>query len=168
MANLYKHSEAAGWSTGNRAPLEIDTDDGRIYINRTGTREAIDTDAVEILAAADTLTAEESGKTVFLDLVGGFTVTLPAVAVGLKFSFIVKTAPTTAYIIAGAAGDLLIGQAHSSTGGDADSETTAGADQLNFVASTALAGDRADFVSDGTYWYVQAFSDADGGITFTG
>ena len=39
------------------------------------------------LTAARTLLATENGATVFLNLVGGFTVTLPAAASGLFFRF---------------------------------------------------------------------------------
>ena len=51
---------------------------------------------VENVTATNVITAAESGKTFFLNAVGGFTSTLPAVAAGLRFRFIVKTAPTTA------------------------------------------------------------------------
>jgi hypothetical protein len=131
------------------------------------TTRSVLTDNAEIITAAETLTALKSGQTFFLNTAGGFTVTLPAPALGLRYRFIVKTAPTTSYVIASHAADLIIGQAHSSTGGNADSETTAGASEMNFAANVALAGDWAEFISDGTYWYAQAFSDADAGVTFT-
>lgn len=64
----------------------------------------------EVVTATNVITATEGGKTFYLDAAGGFTSTLPAPALGLKFTFIVKTAPTTAYIITTDAGsDLLYG-----------------------------------------------------------
>ena len=56
----------------------------------------------ETLAAAKTLVAKDSGKTFMLNLAGGFTVTLPtlkAAGNGFAVRFIVKTNPTTAYIV---------------------------------------------------------------------
>lgn len=123
----------------------------------------------ETLAAADTLTAVDNGKTIFLDLAGGFTVTLPANATaGFRVSFIVKTAPTTAYIVLAATADTIIGYPVAAAGTDESANGNAAGDQLNFVANTALPGDRADFVSDGTSWHVRATCKATGAITITG
>ena len=52
------------------------------------------------LTAATTLTAAQSGKLFTLGTAGGFTTTLPAPQAGLEYEFVVKVAPTTAYIIA--------------------------------------------------------------------
>lgn len=59
-----------------------------------------------------------------------------------------------------------VGQVNSSTGGNADSETS-GADTINFVGGTAVKGDYVDIYCDGTNWYAYGFCDADGGITIT-
>ena len=121
-----------------------------------------------VLAGAKTLVAGDSGTTFLLNLVGGFTVTLPALALGLFFRFIVKTAPTTAYVITSAAGDDIVGAVYSASGAAEDSETTLGADNINFVASTAVLGDSADLWCDGAAWYSRAYCAATGGITYTG
>ena len=124
-----------------------------------------------VLTASKTLDVSESGSTFYLNLAGGFTLTLPAPGLGLAFNFIVKTAPTTAYIVAnhlGSSGDNIIGHVLSSSGGAEDAETTAGGDQVNFVANTAVGGDRLTLESDGTYWYASARCAAAGGITITG
>lgn len=124
-----------------------------------------------VLTAAKTLDVSESGSTFYLNLAGGFTLTLPTPALGLKFDFVVKTAPTTAYIITnhlGTSGDNIVGHVLSSSGGAEDAETTAGGDVVNFVANTAVAGDRLTLESDGTYWYATARCAAAGGITITG
>ena len=58
--------------------------------------KTIHTDSMEVLASARTLSNEDSGKTFFLNLAGGFDVALPPPELGLVFEFVVKTAPTTA------------------------------------------------------------------------
>jgi hypothetical protein len=118
----------------------------------------------ESLTAAKTLLEGDSGKTYFLNAAGGFTVTLPSPVKGLKFTFIVQTAPTTAYIVKlPTANATLFGVA-------IDINATAIGtveDQINFVAATSVVGDRAEFCCDGTNWYAYTYSGASGGITFT-
>ena len=120
-------------------------------------------DYAEILSAARTLSAEDDGKTLYLNLAGGFNVNLPAPELGLKFKFVVKTAPTTSYTVtardaAGAAANIIKGQVltvdvNSAT--DPDFDTTA-VDILTFVLNKAVAGDWATLECDGTNWYVVA------------
>lgn len=62
---------------------------------------------VKVLTASHTLTAEDSGSVILLDVAGGLTVTLPSCAPGLNFKFIVKTTFTTAGLINTAATDEL-------------------------------------------------------------
>lgn len=120
------------------------------------------------LTGAATLDVSDSGALILLNLAGGFTVTLPAPATGLTFDFLVVTAPTTAYIILSNPTDIIIGHVLSSSGGAEDTEATAGGDVVNFVANTAVIGDRLHLVSDGTYWYARGTCAAAGGITITG
>lgn len=137
-------------------------------------REQTDADVVDnfrrnaqTLIAAKTLGAADSGTTYYLSLAGGFTVTLPAPALGLEFKFVVKTAPTTAYVIATNAGaDILIGgvnelEVDTSDDGPYDDN----ADQIDFVASVAAVGDYVEMQSDGTSWYFRGQTNLDGGIT---
>jgi hypothetical protein len=124
---------------------------------------SIANDSVEILAAARKLSEDDHGKTLFLNLAGGFNVDLPAPKAGLRFTFIVKTAPTTSYTItardaAGAAANIIKGHVlttdvNSATDGDFD---TAGIDILTFVLNKAVAGDQCDLICDGTNWYYSA------------
>jgi len=117
----------------------------------------------QTLAAAKTLDEGDSGVTYFLDLAGGFTVTLPAATLGVEFDFVVKTAPTTSYIIALAAADATM------FGITIDVVATligTVEDQFSFVNDKAVVGDRAKVISDGTNWYVTAYSAIDGGIVF--
>ncbi len=127
---------------------------------------------VTVLVTTKTVTASESGTTFFLDLAGGFVTTLPAVAAGLHYRFVVKTAPSGgAYtIVCPAAAEIIVGMSNSSTGGNGDSTAGAGdaATTVTFADGSALKGDWVDVICDGTNWYVNAFMDADAGITFTG
>ena len=77
--------------------------------------------------------------------------------------FIVKTAPTTAYIITtNASANILQGSYLDIVG---ELVSIAAQDTLNFVASTSLVGDYLEVESDGTSWFCNARSGADGGIT---
>lgn len=120
-----------------------------------------------ILDEARTLTAADSGSTIYLNLAGGFTVTLPAPEAGLNFRFVVKTAPTTAYIIVTNGGaDIMIGGVNElevDTGDDGPYDNNA--DTLNFVASVAAVGDFVYMESDGTNWYYHGQTNLDGGVT---
>lgn len=119
------------------------------------------------LAAARTLVAADSGKTFFLDLANGFTVTLPSPVLGFKCRFIVKTAPTTAYIIATAAGAniMVVSVNELETDSTEDGPSDDDADTFNFVANVALPGDFVDVFCDGTKFYMLGQSRADGAVT---
>ena len=114
-----------------------------------------------VLTQARTLTDSDSGKTYFLNAAGGFTVTLPVPRAGVNFEFIVKTAPTTAYIIAtnGSSavikGQVLTCDVNAAT--DPDVEKT-GMSTITFVANTAVKSDSVQLESDGTYWYANGYS----------
>lgn len=113
----------------------------------------------EIVTTTNVIDASENGRTYFLDLAGGFVTTLPAVQVGLRFTFIVKTAPTTSYTIVCPAaatlfkGHVLTNDVNSAT--DADFGTS-GEATITIVQSKAVAGDRVTVVCDGTNWHVEA------------
>ena len=128
------------------------------YLN--GVRFASDS---ELVTGTNVIVVSESPKTFYLNAVGGFTSTLPAPAIGLKYTFIVSTAPTTAYIITTDSGDnILYGTFLDIVG---ELVYFSAQDTLNFVASTSLKGDRLEVESDGTNWHCTASSGADGGIT---
>lgn len=114
------------------------------------------------LTAAKTLTALQSGNTYPLALAGGFAVTLPAVAAGLRFSFIVQIAPSGgSYTIVAASGTPIHGMAVSKDlNGATDSAGTAGTGVLTItlVDSKAQIGDQVHLVCDGTKWFVRAYT----------
>lgn len=118
----------------------------------------------EILAAARTLSADDFGKTFYLNAVGGFNVNLPAPELGAEVEFFVKAAPTggsytiTSLNAAGSAANLMKGHVlttdvNSAT--DPDFDTTA-VDILTLTVNKAVAGDYVKFVSDGTNWFYRA------------
>lgn len=121
-----------------------------------------------VLSAASTLTAADSGGTYFLSLAGGFTTTLPAPKMGLKYKFIVAVAPTTAYIVAtNGSANIIHGQVGTSEDAAGDVACAAASDTITFVASTAIIGDWVSVESDGTNWYVNGMCDVQDAITTT-
>lgn len=131
------------------------------------------TRSAEVVAATNAdISAAESGRVYFLNAAGAFVSTLPAPALGLEYTFIVKTAPSGASytVVTPAAAQIIAG--HVLTSGFADSgsdvETTAGANSINFVDGVAVAGDRVHVISDGTNWYASAICAVEAGITITG
>lgn len=125
--------------------------------------KGLQSDSAEILAAARTLLADDSGKTFFLNLAGGFNVNLPAPELGLKFKFVVKTAVTsnltiTARDTSGAAANIIKSQVltvdvNSATDPDFDSTAV---DIITLAANKAIAGDWVELECDGTIWYARA------------
>jgi len=122
--------------------------------------------SVEVVTAADTLTAKDNGKTFFLDAAAGATITLPALAVGMRLKFIVTSVfATTNWIVASAEGDnisgnLLVAGAHVAAAAE---------DQINFVATAESVGDWIEVIADTTnsQWIVTGVGALTGGITAT-
>lgn len=119
----------------------------------------------EVVITTNVITAAESGKTFYLSLAAGFTSTLPAPAAGLRFRFIVKTAPTGApYVIATNGGDnVLYGMMLERAGGAGVSG--AARDTFNFVHNQSIIGDWVEMYSDGTNWYYFGMVDVAAGNT---
>lgn len=122
--------------------------------------------------AADTLTAGECGKTLFMSG-NDYTLTLPAVSTvsaGCAFRFVISGAPTTSTVVltGNSDEDVLIGginELEVDTGDDGPYD--ASADTITFVGGTAVVGDFVYMISDGSYFYVSGQANADGGITIT-
>jgi len=122
---------------------------------------------VEVVTATNVITAAESGKTFYLSAVAGFESTLPTAAAGLRFKFVVKTAPTSnGYTITGTPAAKIQGLV-SSNGAETEANGILAADEDNviFVANQALVGDYVEFNSDGTNWYVSGMVAALAGLT---
>jgi hypothetical protein len=125
---------------------------------------------VETVAATNVIGAAESGKTFFLNHATEFVSTLPAVAAGLRFTFIVSGAPSGASytVVTDSSANLIVGHVLTSedAGGSADSETTGG-DTITFVDGKAVVGDRVDLICDGTNWFAQCSSKVFDAITIS-
>ena len=158
-------------TTGNKVIDSVLKKDGggsaKIVANLLSASDNIITNShnTEAVITTNVITEDETGKTFFLDLVGGFTSTLPAPYPGLRYTFIVKTAPTTEYIVTTNGGDNIFYGTLLDIVGEQVAITAQ--DTINFVASTSLIGDSLEVESDGTNWYVSAKSLVDGGITVT-
>ncbi len=124
----------------------------------------------EVAIVADILTAADSGKTFFLNAATEFALTLPAVAAGLNFKFIVTAAPSGANytIVTPSAVEIIVGKVFSAAGDAGDVENTAGATTISFVSAASVIGDRVELECDGTLWYAVAFASVAAGITYTG
>lgn len=133
-------------------------------VTETGTQTLTNKTVTGAIAAALVITtkavaAAESGTTFYLDLAAGFVTTLPAVALGLEYTFVVKTAPTGSYTIvcpAAAAlfkGHILSNDLNSAT--DSDFGVT-GEATVTLVLNKAVAGDRVHVSCDGVNWHVAA------------
>lgn len=113
--------------------------------------------ATESLAAAATLDASDSSKIFFLNLAGGFTVSLGPATAGASHTFIVGTAPTTDYIIdAGSAIVHGLAVASEDALGSANGTSGTAVQTIHLVAAKAQVGDRVELVSDGTSWFAKA------------
>lgn len=158
-----------GASTKHSAPIYVDSDDNRVKVIPAGTgtaetilQEAGGASVAEVLTAAKTLTAADSGKTFFLNLAAGFAVTLPSPAAGLNFRFFIQTAPvTTSYTIVGTPMSAIV---RSSVGGNADSIVDDTAVNIEFDGDAAVIGDSAEVWSNGTGWFGLGLCNADAGI----
>jgi len=142
---------------------------GNVVVNGTVAAAGAGAAKVKALVTTATLTADDSGKIITLGLAGGFTTTLPKPAAGLEFSFRVKVAPTTAYIIltSGVANIIQGTIASGDLDAAADTGAAAASDTITFVANKAIIGDSVDLISDGTYWYARGFCKAVDALTFT-
>lgn len=135
---------------------------------------SVGTDQYESLITTKALDAEDNGKTFGLNLAGGFTVTLPSIALakaGWTALFRVETAPTTAYIIienATADTNILTGGFSCAELTDAAvAAYTAAATQVNLVASAAVVGDWVRITCNGTRFYIEGHVNVQAGVTIT-
>ena len=186
VRGIVRRKTVPGVASGTNAPIYVDSDDNKLKMipAGSGTTEVEVVDAsssqtltnktltapvmtgslgvetVEVVAATNVIAASESGTVFFLNSATEFVSTLPAPAAGLRFTFIVTAAPVGAsYTVVGASGTPIHGMVLSKDlNGATDSGATAGTGvlTLTFVDSKSQKGDRADFVSDGTDWFVVA------------
>ncbi len=168
---IQQATSVADQYTGSHAGIGVNSSTGKLTINPDGTKRIVATDGAEVLTAADTLVAADHGKTFYLDAAAGFAVTLPSPVLGYKYSVVIKTAPSSGNytVVSASSANIIKGHVLTSdvnSGTDPDLETSGG-DTVSFVASKAVAGDRADFETDGTSWFVSARCTVFDAITIT-
>ena len=127
---------------------------------------------VVALTADTTIDKDDCGHVYTLGTAGGIDVTLPNAAdagPGWWARFIVKVAPTTAYLINATAGDgdNMYGSVMNSEGGAGDLTNGTGTDVLTFVANKAQIGDYIEIFTDGTNWYCQIQAEQNDAITLS-
>lgn len=125
----------------------------------------------EVVAATNTLTSDECGKTMTLAHATEFVTTLPAPSLGCKFKIIVGLAPASASytIVTASSANIIYGGVTSNEIDDTtDSNAAAsdGSDLITFADGQAVKGDWVELWSDGTSWYVSGNSKVRAGITF--
>jgi hypothetical protein len=119
----------------------------------------------EVVAAAKTLTAADSGKTFLLQAAAGAAITLPLPAAGLNYKFIVGQAfATTAWTVVTSASANIIQGTVTVNGA---SVLGADEDTITFAHAAENVGDWASVISDGTDWYVSGLGSAASSITLT-
>ena len=121
----------------------------------------------ETIAAAKTLTNEDSGKTFFINQASAYEITLPlmsTITAGWNATFIISVADTNAVTIANnTAEDTIVGGVAGADGNAATSSETA-VDEVVFI-SGAVLGDRCTIVSNGTNYFVSGFANDTAHIT---
>ena len=145
--------------------------DGSLSIIDNGTGVSVINYPPEIVTATNVISAEESGKTFFLNSATEFVSTLPAPAIGMRFTFVVKAAPSGASytIVTNGSSNIIKGQVYTSdvnSTTDADFETSGG-DTISFVDSKSVAGDRVELFCDGTNWFAYGYCSVFDAITIT-
>lgn len=121
----------------------------------------------QIVAATETLTANESMKLIVLNHATEFVTTLPTVAssAGVTFHVVVGAAPVGAsYTVVTNAGENKISGVSIVNGA---SVQAADEDTITFTASAAAVGDWVELTSDGVLWYVSGQGHAATAIVFT-
>jgi predicted secreted protein len=161
-------------TAGNVAPIGVDSDDEKLkFYDRTNSRVVIVEDQfqrTQTKTAAETLTAADSGKVLFLNSGTEFALTLPSPVAGFRLTVIVAAAPTGAsYTIVSPAANQIVGNVVSSdlnAAADGDFEA-AGANTITLVDAKAVVGDIVEIFCDGTLFYAYARCSVFDAVTFT-
>jgi hypothetical protein len=120
-----------------------------------------------VISGTLALTASDTGRTFTVGKGAAYTITLPALAAGLQFTFI--SGATAANLVAigtgtaAQAGPTIIFGTWRQLSGVAT--VSAGTATVNFTATSVL-GDEIRMWCDGTNWYVKGDSFAAAGISF--
>ena len=117
-----------------------------------------------IVSAAKTVKASESGTTFVLDAAAGAAITLPALASGLTFKFVVGAAfATSDWVISSSEGDNITGNLIVNGAAVA----AAAEDNITFELGAESVGDWAEFVADSSnsQWIVTGIANSASSLT---
>lgn len=135
-------------------------------LQQAGVAIELATSATEVVAATNVITAAESGTTFFLNDATEFVSTLPAVAAGLRYTFIVTGAPSGADYTIVTNGSANVLNIVAMAGGIDDAADVAVArDVVTFVDAQAVVGDWLYCISDGTSWQCRGGAAVAAGLT---
>jgi len=153
-------------TTMSATAVELNLIDGYTGTTAELNQAADHSSNTEVVAATNVITAAESGSTFFLNNATEFASTLPAVAAGLRYKFIITAAPVGAsYTIGSNAGADVITVLFTAGGiNDASDQATA-QDVITFVDGASLVGDWVECICDGTNWACQGSAAVAAGIT---
>ena len=161
--------------TGTTDVQLVDASSSQTLTNKTFTSPTLTspavTDATEVVAATNVITAAETGSTFFLNSATEFVSTLPAPAAGLRYTFVVTAAPAAASytVVTTSSANIIKGQVYTvdvNSATDPDFEVSGG-DTITFADGVAVAGDRVDVICDGTNWFAYGFCSVFNAITIT-
>jgi len=139
--------------TGTGDVVSIDTTTGQLITGGTTLQAGA-------IAVATVLTTNQSGTTFDITQGGAaFAITLPAVAPGLNYDFVIGTAGAMDVTIV--TGDSYIGTIVNDVASVLPSTGTT----LTLVGATTALGDNISIFGLGTVWRVKAISSVAGGIT---
>ena len=114
------------------------------------------------ISSISTLTSAQSGTRFSIFQTSGYTITLPAPAAGLNYKFLMNTTGAFTVSITDPISSLI-----GTLSNPVDTIIISAATSLNFVASTANAGDTIEVYGNGTSWFCKAVTGDAGGITIT-
>lgn len=162
--NLYMEGATADTAQTILTTADPTADRTVTFRNATGT---VALDTAEDTLVTNAIGADETGSTYFLNAAAEFVSTLPAPAIGLRYTFIVSAAPASAsYTVVTTSSSNIIKGLQLVTDGNAGDSGTAD-DTITFVDGQAVAGDSVVVWSDGTSWFAHGESKVAAGITFT-
>jgi hypothetical protein len=120
------------------------------------------------LAADATLTAEDSGKIIFVSAVGAsgeVDIALPAPAEGLYFRFITTEDTPAQDVKIVATGAIVYGILMVQSDTNEDNSVVAAGSTNVLIKQAAKKGDWIDYISDGTSWFVRGMGTVQAAFT---
>ena len=139
---------------------------------KLGARAGWSSNYCEDLTATKSLSQSDSGKVFFLNSATEFTTTLPSISdagAGWSCKFIVKAAPSGAsYVVtektSADSSSIILGVSELEVDTTNDGPYGAAVISVAFVDGVAVKGDWVEFLCDGTSWYANGQTKADGGV----